>query len=304
MAAWNAARGIAAGETLAVATVDGGRFAATTRTAAIAARGIAETMTERDCWVSANPMRSDIPEGRKGTARDVTRLACLYADLDVKPGGMPTYDGARGVIDTLTGMLGVAPAAVVMTGHGLQPVWRVTQEPGRTDWPDANAPAFAQAQSLAQRFGRLVQAVAQRHGGAADTVSNLDRVLRAPGTTNRKGEPIRTTLQLHPDPRELTLDRLAEILDKYAVPTMDAPAVSPSPRDSDAPAATPYAELSADRQQEARRYLEGARGGILRDLDTLCATPHGEGAKGWDAGSHYAATCLLEIADTLCVRLG
>ncbi|WP_151526079.1 hypothetical protein [Serinicoccus kebangsaanensis] len=219
IAAWNAARGILPSETVAIATLDdAGRFIATTRTAEVADKGIAATMAEADCWVSANPVRAGLPEGRKGTAGDVVRLACIYADLDVKPGALPTWTAAENIIADLTMMLGVAPAAVVMTGHGLQPVWRIEQEPGRTDWPDgSSSEPFRAAQALTRRWGRLVAHVASMHGGEVDPVWNLDRVLRAPGTTNRKGQPIPTELR-STSTDVLTLTRLAETLDEYAVP--------------------------------------------------------------------------------------
>lgn len=89
---WTEARGIAPDEVVSVAQVNGGAFLATTMTAAHAGRGISGTLAGSDVWVSANPMRSGLPAGRKGTAADVTRFACAFADLDVKPGGMPSWE--------------------------------------------------------------------------------------------------------------------------------------------------------------------------------------------------------------------
>ncbi|MCL2595107.1 MAG: hypothetical protein FWD83_06265, partial [Promicromonosporaceae bacterium] len=43
-----------------------------------------------------------------GRAVDVTRLAALWADLDVKPGALPSFDAARAVIKDLGAILGAS----------------------------------------------------------------------------------------------------------------------------------------------------------------------------------------------------
>ena len=176
---------------------------------------IAATLADRDCWIGANPLRAGIGTGR-GTAADVIGVRALWADLDVKPGGMPSNAAARVVIATLSDMLGVEPAVVVMSGHGLQPRWLVERGVG-TDWTSPTETAPREATALVRRFGRLVQHVAEVQGGAADNVSDLARVLRAPGTTNCKGAPVRTTLEL-PGGAPVSLKRLAETLDEYGIP--------------------------------------------------------------------------------------
>lgn len=133
-----------------------------------------------DVWFGVNPVKGParINQGR-GTAADVVRLAAVYADLDVKPGGMGSFEAAADVITDLSGMLSTPPVATVFSGHGLQPYWSIE-----------NGPAGGEARALLRRFGRLVAHVAEIHGGKVDPVYDLARVLRVPNTTNHKSEPV------------------------------------------------------------------------------------------------------------------
>jgi hypothetical protein len=69
-----------------------------------------------DVYFGANPV-GPTRSGR-GRVEDVIRLTSLWADLDVKPGGMPSMAAARAVIDDISDVLGTRPAAVIESGHG------------------------------------------------------------------------------------------------------------------------------------------------------------------------------------------
>ena len=153
---------------------------------------IAGGFAERDCYFSVQPIHERVATGR-GLAQDVIGLRDLYADLDVKAGGMPDWDAARAVVNALSDMLGSEPVAVVMSGHGFQPHWAIERSEA-TDWADENDQRWSDAVALMRRWGRLVKHVATTHKGGADWVYDLARVLRVPGTTNRKAEPVRTLL--------------------------------------------------------------------------------------------------------------
>lgn len=174
---------------------------------------------DRDCWYGTGVLRSDLAAGR-GYARDVIGVRELFADIDVKDNGMPSFDAANAVITDLSVMLGTVPAAVVSSGHGLQPHWRIERDHD-TDWSGPDDPRWRTAQILWRRWGRLVAHVAERHGGAADSVSDLSRVMRVPGTTNRKDPAdARPVTVDYRDGAPGSLSRLAEILDEYDVPEM------------------------------------------------------------------------------------
>jgi hypothetical protein len=170
-----------------------------------------------DCWFSVQPLADRVVSGR-GTARDVIGLRALYADLDMKPGGMRTAEDALAVIQTLAEMLNAEPVAVVASGHGYQPYWRIERGPG-TDWSDdSDDPRRTEAAALLRRFGRLVARLADVRGAAVDSVYDLPRVLRVPGTVNRKDEavPARTRLDVV-NGAPLSLEHVREALDAYTI---------------------------------------------------------------------------------------
>ena len=176
---------------------------------------LAERHADTDVWFSTQPLHTRVNGTGRGTAADVIGLRELYADLDVKAGGMPGWDAAAAVITDLAELLSVAPVAVVSTGHGLQPHWSIERGDG-TDWPDDTDPRWSAAGALLRRWGRLVNRAAEIRGGQVDNVYDLARVLRAPGTTNRKAAPKRTWLTaLAGTP--VSLDRIRECLTAYGV---------------------------------------------------------------------------------------
>jgi hypothetical protein len=155
----------------------------------------ADQLAAGDVWFGVNQLVSKPPSGR-GTTEDVGRLAALYADLDVDPGKLPTYGMADAVIDVASKALGSRPVAVIESGHGLQPIWAVDSDDpaAHLDTPEKRADAAL----LLRRFGGLVAHIARQHGGKVDTVYDLARVLRVPGTVNYKelDAPVPTGVQL------------------------------------------------------------------------------------------------------------
>src|SRR5699024_6006858 len=164
-----------------------------------------------DAWFGVNPV-TPRAHGRGG-ADDVTRLAAIYADLDIKPGGITSYEQGLDIIDDLSLMLGTRPVAVTLSGHGLQPLWAVDDEPLTDD-------NRATAKATLRRFGRLVASVADARGAAVDSVFDLARVLRIPGTLNHKSDPVGVVTTAD-NGRPLTLDEIIDTLGEYSVPEYD-----------------------------------------------------------------------------------
>ena len=179
------------------------------------APAVAARYGDRDCWYGAGILHDRVKTGR-GAARDVIGVRELSTDLDVKPGGMLSFAAAEQVIVDLSDMLGVSPAAWVYTGHGVQPHWALERGTG-TDWQNESSPEWLAATKLWRRWGRLVADVAEKRGGGVDTVSDLSRLFRTPGTTNCKGTPVPVTLSMTSGSL-LSLKRLAETLDEYGIP--------------------------------------------------------------------------------------
>ncbi len=160
---------------------------------------------QADFWVCLCPMQR-VEEGR-GKVQDVVRVAALWADLDVKPGGLGSLEVCQAVIDELANLLGTAPVYVTMTGHGLQPVWAVDSE---------DSTNVSELSQLLNRFGVVVKTVAGAHWGAADNVFDIARVLRVPGSTNLKESdaPVKVTATEgggHP----LTIAEITIAIDKF-----------------------------------------------------------------------------------------
>lgn len=147
--------------------------------------------TQLDTWISAQPVSVPLLSTRRGSSADVTRIAHLYADLDYDEGKVPDTATGFDIIDGLSDVLGYPPSVVVASGHGLQPWWVMAPEPRST--------LASRARAL-RKWGSTVTRIAASHGAGVDNVFDLPRVLRVPGTTNRKqpDRPARTEIACYP----------------------------------------------------------------------------------------------------------
>uniref|UniRef100_A0AAU8GPR1 DNA primase/polymerase/helicase n=1 Tax=Mycobacterium phage Pharb TaxID=3136626 RepID=A0AAU8GPR1_9VIRU len=179
-------------------------------------------------WFGVNPTRprpvdEDGKQKGRGTAEDVTRLAAIWCDLDVKPGACRDLAHAHQVIDELSAILGVRPSAVVMSGNGLQPYWPIDDgliaAEGAEDMAAASAELRAECAALLKRWGRLACIVADGLGAKIDRgVYDLARVLRVPGSFNMKDaeQPKPVTIEADTG-APLSLDELRDRLDEHGV---------------------------------------------------------------------------------------
>ena len=146
----------------------------------------------------------------RGDINDITQLNALWADIDFKDTGVKDEATAREMITALSDILNCQPAAIVHSGHGLQPYWAI--EDGQID--DLNRSFMA---GVSRRFGQLVQRVAEIYGGKVDNVSDLPRVLRAPGTINHKDEskPVPVEVEFNDNTYPLHVAEVVEALESY-----------------------------------------------------------------------------------------
>ena len=158
-------------------------------------------------FYGVNPVRGSVPTGCRGKESDVTRLAALVADLDFKAGGCRSRSVALAIVAELEGILGTRASILVNSGGGLHVYWLVD---------DGHIVDLASTRALLRRFGRLVALVADRYNAAADSVFDLPRALRVPGSHNNKGQPILVTAQLLAG-GPLTMTEVDERLDEYGV---------------------------------------------------------------------------------------
>lgn len=207
-----AALGLEPAERIAVSTKPrDGKFSSQTYPVAdVPAAIAAATVDKRDVYFCPNPTSETRP-GRKGYAVDTTRVTALPCDLDAKAGGQETMATCEAVIADLTGMLGTPPTVTINSGHGLQPLWAVADA-------EISDGGYGQAKRTVERWGDLVKLVAKQHGGTVDSVFNLDRLARVPGSVNYKDRttPVPATAEL-PGGQALTLAQLNEIFDTYNI---------------------------------------------------------------------------------------
>ena len=161
-------------------------------------------------WCNVNPLYIPDSEWRstRGKAKHVTRWAAMVADLDIAPGKCPDEPVAWAIIDSLSDVVGKCPAAVVHSGHGLHPYWRLEGvNIGEPDEPLGHCcRPRAEVHASAKRWAELVARVARDHGAAgvdSGVSGDLARILRVPGTWNNKGvEPVPVRLvQVEGQPR-------------------------------------------------------------------------------------------------------
>jgi P4 family phage/plasmid primase-like protien len=142
-------------------------------------------------------LQPEIPASGRGFAKDVSCIVCMWADIDVyhstahaSANLAPTIDDAVAVAYGL-----LPPSIIVHSGHGVQAYW-LLDEPWLLDSSN-----FAEAEALPVAFQTALQGSTQ---WKIDTVADLARVFRVPGTINNKDSscPVEVKiLELHPDRR-------------------------------------------------------------------------------------------------------
>ena len=167
------------------------------------AETIVEALTEMDAnvWYEINPSSA---QGR-AKADDITRLAAVWIDIDYKETGIQSEENAHELIELISNLIGVEPTAVVHSGHGLQPYWAIDPEEEYTQ---------EQASGVLSRWGAFVRWVASSQGGQIDSVFDLPRIFRAPGSINFKdvANPIRVRVDFPEAWRPLSLFELDDVL--------------------------------------------------------------------------------------------
>lgn len=172
---------------------------------------IVDALSELNCnvWFEINPA---VAEGRC-KAEDVTRLSAVWIDIDFKDTGIQSAERAHELIDLITDLISVPPTAVIHSGHGLQPYWAIDPEEEYTQGRGAGVLA---------RWGAFVRWVAASQGGQLDSVFDLPRIFRAPGSTNFKdvNAPVKVVSEFAENWRPLSLDELDDILIAHGFATM------------------------------------------------------------------------------------
>ena len=102
--------------------------------------------------VRVNPV--ELPDGYRGRGTDahVTRCVALFADIDIKNGGVADAEAAETITKAIDEALGQPSAAVVFSGHGGHPYWLT--DPDDDAWTlDTEAKRIAARRSIGGFIG-------------------------------------------------------------------------------------------------------------------------------------------------------
>ncbi|WP_138842665.1 hypothetical protein [Rhodococcus pyridinivorans] len=185
----------------------------------------AATDHDRNVWSSLNLFTP----GASGAVRDLRRLVAFALDLDVKDGGFATFEDAwEFVTVTATDELGAEPVAVIFSGHGLQPVWKLERPVDFGKRSAENPTAWADAYAA---VGGHLQRLADEAGTRIDSAYGPERAWRVPGSLNLKDadNPIAATAWINDTLDRLTIARIREITAEAAERAAAARADRPAP---------------------------------------------------------------------------
>ncbi len=156
-----------------------------TQNAAIdcAADYCAECANRYDIYAAIGLQRNNPESSARGKEDGVVSIPGVWADIDIRGPAHkasdlpPTEESALSLVQSV----GFPPSLIVKIGFGLQVYW-LFREPFVIETELERR----KLKSLSRRFQHLLQIQAQVRGWTIDSTSDLCRVLRVPGTFNRK----------------------------------------------------------------------------------------------------------------------
>lgn len=136
----------------------------------------------KDIYAGMCTSPSDMGSSRRCDAANVASMGCLWADIDIGTEGHKKENYPKSIEEALSSLTPYPkPSMVVSTGHGIHVYW-LFRERLLTTRPADNAAGA----ELAERWQRWLLRGMQAHGWTLDMTWDLARILRIPGTTNRK----------------------------------------------------------------------------------------------------------------------
>jgi hypothetical protein len=162
------------------------QFHKTTESAAKAAEEISgkENVYFAVCPLSSIPAKGAKGGQGRGTIENYGALTCLWADIDIvdmvhKKQNLPS--SIEEAVGLLVDDLKVEPSIITHSGHGIQAYW-LLKEP----WVFKDEEDRAAAQGFTELWHLTIKYFAEKRGWTVDSVFDLPRILRVPGTMNIK----------------------------------------------------------------------------------------------------------------------
>lgn len=166
---------------------------------------VVEPFDDRDVYIGVSLATEDRGANKRYEASETAGIVGLWIDVDVaseehrRENLPPTVDDALSLLSSI----GPEPTIVIHSGHGLQ-AWWLFDEP----WIYDNDTERAEAAALATRWNLTARIRGAERGWHVDATQDLARVLRLPGTTNHKGEPVPVTVLSFDESRRYGRDDL------------------------------------------------------------------------------------------------
>jgi len=150
---------------------------------AAAAAYCIERAATADVYAAVGLQGSPPAGSGRGTEDGVRALPALWADIDIRSPAHAALNLPETEAEALelAHTIGLPPSIIVRSGFGLQVYWRF-KEP----WILESSADRATAKSLSMRLQSLLRQSARARGWNIDPTADLCRVLRVPGTFNRK----------------------------------------------------------------------------------------------------------------------
>jgi putative DNA primase/helicase len=143
---------------------------------------VTESRYMQNVYVSTCP-QAQIPDWGRGGSETTIAMPALWADIDIAgPAHQgshypPTLEDAQGLLNEFP----AKPTILVHSGHGLQAWWQLERP-----WVFLDDSDREQAAELERTFLSALQRLAASRGWSIDPTADLARVMRMPGTFNRK----------------------------------------------------------------------------------------------------------------------
>ena len=160
-----------------------------------------------DVYVAVGLQPRGLSSSKRAGADDVVGLVAFWLDIDVDDKSKPA--AIRDAVSLANGM-GLPPSIVVSTGNGIHAYW-LFDEP----WQLGTAAETSAAKRAVRRWTDKAKTLTNNNW-RADSVGDLARIMRVPGTLNHKGETPQA-VRLHTpnnkqDPSRYSVEDLIELL--------------------------------------------------------------------------------------------
>ena len=152
-----------------------------------AAAEYAESIKDTNVYFGLGLTKKKLPEGKRPNALQICGIPGLWIDIDIADSGAHKASNLPRTQQDAEELISAAmprhmpPTILTHSGHGLHAYW-LFKEP----WIFETEDERVQAASLAQRFVLSFKFHAAMRGWRLDSVFDLSRVLRVPGSINHK----------------------------------------------------------------------------------------------------------------------